>query len=115
MAEQRHSAAAEKASTDSTELWQRSARSTGVIGDFNEGSDAHRATNDAVKHAADALGVTVQVEWIPTLDLESVAGGPLFQRFHGLWCAPGSPYQSMSGALDGIRVAREHRWPFFGT
>jgi CTP synthase (UTP-ammonia lyase) len=37
------------------------------------------------------------------------------RRFDALWCAPGSPYQSMDGALQGIRFAREEGWPFIGT
>ena len=87
----------------------------GVIGDFNPSSDTHRATNDALRHAAAALGVTVNVQWLPTLQLEGVPGETALRRFHGLWCAPGSPYESMIGALEGIRFARERFWPFFGT
>jgi CTP synthase (UTP-ammonia lyase) len=32
-----------------------------------------------------------------------------------VWCAPGSPYASLDGALAGIRFAREHQRPFLGT
>ncbi len=89
--------------------------SVGVIGDFNPFSDTHRATNDALKHAADALGATVNVQWIPTPELEGAPVETALRRFHGLWCAPESPYKSMMGALEGIRFARERGWPFFGT
>jgi len=87
----------------------------GVIGDFNPSSDVHRATNHALTHAADALGATVNVEWIPTPELESISVDTMLGRLHGLWCAPGSPYASMLGALQGIRFARERSRPFFGT
>jgi CTP synthase (UTP-ammonia lyase) len=36
-------------------------------------------------------------------------------QFDGLWCSPGSPYNSMAGALEAIRFAREHDVPFVGT
>jgi CTP synthase (UTP-ammonia lyase) len=32
-----------------------------------------------------------------------------------VWCAPGSPYCSPRGALDGIRSGRESRVPLLGT
>ncbi len=87
----------------------------GVIGDFNPSNETHRATNDALSHSADALGAAVSVEWIPTPELDGPPVDTMLQRFHGLWCAPASPYQSMNGALKGIRFARERGWPFFGT
>ncbi len=87
----------------------------GVIGDFNRSSEAHRATNDALKHAADALGATLNVQWIPTPELEGTPVETALRSFHGLWCASGSPYKSRIGALEGIRFARERGWPFFGT
>ncbi len=87
----------------------------GVIGDFNPSSGSHRATNDALNHAAELLSATVNVEWIATPDLESTPAETALRRFHALWCAPGSPYKSMTGALAGIRFARESGRPFFGT
>jgi CTP synthase (UTP-ammonia lyase) len=87
----------------------------GVIGDFNPGSETHRATNDAMGHAADLLSVTARIEWIPTPDLEGAPVAAALQGFHALWCAPASPYRSMRGALEGIRFARESGVPFCGT
>lgn len=87
----------------------------GVIGDFNPSSESHRATNDALKHAADLLPATIRIEWVATLELERTLVDTALRRFHALWCAPGSPYKSMTGALEGIRFARESGWPFFGT
>jgi len=87
----------------------------GIIGDFNSESETHRATNDALHHAAHALGTTVTVSWIPTVELSHGAAGRALEPFDALWAAPGSPYRSMEGALRGIRFAREQGWPFFGT
>ena len=87
----------------------------GVIGDFNPSNDSHRATNDAVKHGADLLGTASSVEWIATEALDRTSVDTTLGRFDALWCAPASPYRSMSGALEGIRFARERGWPFFGT
>jgi CTP synthase (UTP-ammonia lyase) len=87
----------------------------GVIGDYDPGVASLVATETALDHAAAALAVPLSVSWIST---PSLAGADVDNRlvsFHGLWCAPGSPYQSMRGALQGIRFAREQKWPFIGT
>ena len=87
----------------------------GVIGDFIPSSETHRATNDALEHAANFLSTPITVDWIATSELEHTPADAVLRRFHALWCAPGSPYTSMTGALEGIRFARESGWPFFGT
>jgi CTP synthase (UTP-ammonia lyase) len=86
----------------------------GIIGDYNPDFHPHRATNAAIHHAADQLHLTTAIEWLPTPLLAQHPDVHL-RRFDALWCAPGSPYQSMAGALQGIRFAREQRWPFIGT
>lgn len=35
--------------------------------------------------------------------------------FHGIWCAPGSPYANTDGALRAIEWARTRNIPFLGT
>lgn len=86
----------------------------GVIGDFNPRNETHKATNLAFGHAAAHLEVQAKVEWVPTLSL----GGRVEEKlnpFDVLVCAPGSPYGSMVGALNGIQFSREHDQPFLGT
>lgn len=79
----------------------------GVVGDFNPQFHSHHATNTALQHAG------AEVEWIPTpavlQDPETLA------RYDGLWLSPGSPYQSMEGALRAVEFARRRDWPFVGT
>ena len=87
----------------------------GIIGDLDPSRPSHRATNEALAHAAGALGVALNVCWLPTPSLEQESGGAALKRYDALWCAPGSPYQSMAGALRAIRFARERGWPFLGT
>ena len=78
-----------------------------VIGDFRPGNETHIAIEQSLVHT----GVVCQVEWIATPEVteRSVAGSD------GIWCAPGSPFASLQGALDGIRTARENGVPFLGT
>lgn len=86
----------------------------GIIGDRDPDKPSHRATDSALEHAAAVLGVSVEVEWLPTPLLEERATA-VVDRFDALWCAPGSPYESLEGALEAIRLAREGGMAFIGT
>jgi CTP synthase (UTP-ammonia lyase) len=87
----------------------------GIIGDFESKSRSHSATNKALNHAANLLGIDVAITWLPTVSLESESAAGVLKKFDALWCAPGSPYKSPNGALQAIRFARECGWPFIGT
>lgn len=86
----------------------------GIIGDYNPEARTHIVTNAAISHAAHTLQVVAGVQWIETTRLVQPAHEVL-AGFDALWCAPGSPYRHMQGALDGIRFARESQIPFLGT
>jgi CTP synthase (UTP-ammonia lyase) len=87
----------------------------GIIGDYSPASRFHAATNAALQHAADALSLGVDITWLPTPVLEKSEPKNILGQFNALLCAPGSPYQSMDGALAGIQYARERGRPFVGT
>src|SRR5579862_1758175 len=85
----------------------------GILGDFHSQMRSHRATNDALRHAADALRWNVSANWLPTTSLakpEEVLAGQ-----DAIFAAPGSPYRDHAGMLAGIRFAREFGIPFLGT
>ncbi len=88
--------------------------SVGVIGDFDAEFPPHAATNAGLAHAGAGLGVEVEVRWLDTTPLEDVELNEL-AGYDALWCAPGSPYRSLTGALRAIRFARESDLPFIGT
>lgn len=87
----------------------------GVIGDFDPSLVSHVATNRAIEHAQDALGLRVSVSWVPTPTLAREPAKEVLASFDALWCSSGSPYKNMSGAIEGIRFAREQGRPFFAT
>lgn len=87
----------------------------GIIGDFNPNYSSHLATNASLIHAATAMGVTVEPTWVPTDSFDVEVIEQTLRQFGALWCAPGSPYKSMNGALKAIAFAREMGWPFIGT
>jgi CTP synthase (UTP-ammonia lyase) len=86
----------------------------GIIGDYQPASVTHLATEAALHQAAGRLSVAVEITWLPTTSLDPLPAEHL-ASYDALWCAPGSPYQSMDGALNAIRWAREHGRPLLGT
>lgn len=84
-----------------------------VIGDFDSSYAPHVATNNAISHSAKLLGLQAAVTWLATESLET--GLRPVTAADALWCAPGSPYRSLRGALAALRFGREHRVPTLGT
>ncbi|MGI9048699.1 MAG: CTP synthase C-terminal region-related (seleno)protein [Rubrobacteraceae bacterium] len=86
----------------------------GIIGDHDPDKLSNTATDAALEHATRFLGASVTAEWLPTKLLERSAPEKV-ECFGAFWCAPGSPYKSMSGAIEMIRAVRESGKPFIAT
>lgn len=86
-----------------------------IIGDYDPAFVPHQATDAALAHAAGALGFDIASTWLHTASLDAPHALEALATFSGLWVAPGSPYQSLSGALRAIRFARENSVPLLGT
>jgi len=85
-----------------------------IIGDRLPESEPQDAIGPALLHSAAQVGVDVVADWFGTVGLENDADEQL-AGYDAIWCAPGSPFRSLAGALEGIRVARTGRRPFLGT
>ena len=78
-----------------------------ILGEFTPASPSHLATNAAIQHSRDALKIPIEGEWISTDNISP----PLFERFSGIWIAPGSPYKNLDLTLWAIQHARENGIP----
>ena len=86
-----------------------------VLGDYDPASPTLPKLNSSLEHAAAKLELAIEPEWIPTPSLTGSDAGKLLETFDGIWAAPGSPYKSFQGMLNGIEFARRRDWPFLGT
>jgi CTP synthase (UTP-ammonia lyase) len=85
-----------------------------IVADYQPDLPSHDATDAAIRHAARALQINYSTEWIPTDALEENPEHRLrFSR--GFLIGTGSPYFSIKGALNAIRVARQSGRPLLGT
>ena len=87
----------------------------GIIGDYDPNKSSHPATNAAIEHAARYLSVKASVTWLPTPSFLTQEGRKKLEHFDAIWASSGSPYQSMEGAINAIKLAREMNRPFVGT
>lgn len=86
----------------------------GVVGDEHSDVNGYPVIHEALRHAARALSVEVETEWLPTCMLGAEVETEL-AAYDALWCGPCGPYQNTDAALRAIRFAREHGLPFLGT
>jgi CTP synthase (UTP-ammonia lyase) len=93
----------------------RSMKPLAIIGDFIPDNPSHLATNEAIRHCAEAAHLKIRVEWVGTEEVMKPGVQSHLEEFGGLWIAPASPYKSMEGALLAIRTAREKSLPLLGT
>ncbi len=86
-----------------------------LVGDFNSNVTAHQAIPPALELAAKQLGKSIAYDWIATPSFDDVDAMTVLDGYHGVWCVPASPYQSLEGAVSAIGAARSNLIPFLGT
>jgi CTP synthase (UTP-ammonia lyase) len=82
-----------------------------IIGEYDARFAPHVSTDAAIEHSRSASGIDVDSVWLSTAKIDQT----LFDRFSGIWVAPGSPYRNMNKTLWAICYARENGTPCFGT
>jgi CTP synthase (UTP-ammonia lyase) len=78
-----------------------------IVGERIPDFPPHVATGAAIAHSAEALGIEVVARWVATDEK--------LPDVDAIWCAPGSPYRSLDGALAALRRGREQGVPTLGT
>ena len=86
-------------------------KSIALLGEYTPTFPPHASTIAAIEHSRNLLGADAVAEWVSTEDIDPL----LFERYSGIWVAPGSPYKNMEKTVWAIRYAREKNIPCFGT
>src|SRR5882757_2641974 len=87
----------------------------GILGDYDPKSPTLPAVEKSLQHVSAVLNLPVEAEWLATPGLVAPEAQKRLESFDGIWAAPGSPYKSFDGMLQGIEFARRRDWPFLGT
>ena len=63
-----------------------------LLGEYTPAFPPHASTHAAIGHSRTSLKVDITADWVSTANIEPA----LFERYSGIWLAPGSPYLSQS-------------------
>lgn len=85
-----------------------------LVGKYVELHDAYYSVREALKHAALATGLEVDIQWVHASDLEKDRGWDVIQRAHGILVPGGFGSRGIEGKIKAIRYARENRVPYLG-
>ncbi len=88
--------------------------SIALVGKYVELHDAYISVREALKHAALALGVDLDLKWIHSVDLEKGSVPEILKSADGILVPGGFGSRGIEGKINAIRFARQNSIPFFG-
>ena len=93
---------------------QKPSISIALVGKYVELHDAYISVREALKHAALALGVEIDLKWIHSVDLEKGDIANQLGDVQGILVPGGFGSRGIEGKINAIRYARENNIPYFG-
>jgi CTP synthase len=85
-----------------------------LVGKYVELQDAYMSVREALKHAAIANGVEVEIGWVHSTDLEKEKGWEIIQSSDGIIVPGGFGSRGIEGKVMAARYARENKVPYLG-
>ena len=85
-----------------------------VVGKYVELQDAYMSVREALKHAALANDVEVEIGWVHAADLEKDKGWDVVQNADGILVPGGFGSRGIEGKILAARYAREKKVPYLG-
>jgi len=85
-----------------------------LVGKYVELQDAYMSVREALKHAALAVGVDVELGWVHSVDLEKNKGWDIVQGADAIIVPGGFGSRGIEGKIMAARYAREKKIPYLG-
>jgi CTP synthase len=85
-----------------------------LVGKYVELHDAYMSVREALKHAALALGIEVNINWVHSAELEKGRGWDVVEKADGIVVPGGFGSRGIEGKIQAARYAREHKVPYLG-
>ncbi len=85
-----------------------------LVGKYVDLPDAYLSVVEALKHGALAAGVSLDLRWIASDDMEGMLAETRLSGVDGVVVPGGFGVRGIEGKIAAVRFAREHRIPFLG-
>jgi CTP synthase len=85
-----------------------------IVGKYVRLSDAYLSVVESIHHASLAAGISVNLHWINSEEIEEKGADSFLAEMHGIIVPGGFGVRGVDGKIEAIRYAREHRVPFLG-
>lgn len=85
-----------------------------LVGKYVELHDAYISVHEALKHAALALGMEVEIKWVHSTELEKGKGWEIVKEAAGIVVPGGFGSRGIEGKIQAARYARENQVPYLG-
>ncbi|MGB8701563.1 MAG: CTP synthase [Thermosynechococcaceae cyanobacterium] len=85
-----------------------------IVGKYVRLSDAYLSVVESLRHASLAAGISLNLHWINSEDLEDQGAESYLKSMHGIIVPGGFGVRGVDGKIEAIRYARENRIPFLG-
>ncbi len=85
-----------------------------IVGKYVELHDAYMSVREALKHAALANGVEIDISWIHSTDLEKDQGWEILKQADGVVVPGGFGSRGIEGKIKAAKYARENKIPYLG-
>ncbi len=85
-----------------------------LVGKYVELHDAYISVREALKHAALANGVELNLHWLHSTDLEEDKGWDVLESVDGIVVPGGFGSRGIEGKIKAATFARENKVPYFG-
>jgi CTP synthase (UTP-ammonia lyase) len=86
-----------------------------LVGERDVAKKAHQGIEASFALYRRDFDPRLDYEWVRTASISPESIHDIFRDATAIWCTPGSPYESFSGALLAIRHARTEKKAFLGT
>jgi CTP synthase len=85
-----------------------------LVGKYVELHDAYMSVRESLKHAALALGLEIEIEWLHATDIEKGKGLDLLYQANGVLVPGGFGSRGIEGKILAAKYARENKVPYLG-
>jgi CTP synthase len=85
-----------------------------IVGKYVRLSDAYLSVVESLRHASLAAGVSVNLHWVNSEDIEEHGVEQYLTGMHGIIVPGGFGVRGVDGKIETVRYARENRIPFLG-